>query len=288
MKKVAIIGAGNLGKVLGSALKAKGYPLAAAFCRTNLTRDKAEKLLQCPVHADKARVAAAGDIVFLTTPDQAIQEVCAEIASAGGFRPGQCVIHTSGAHSSTVLVAAREQGAHVLSFHPLQTFPNLEAGLQALPGTFFAVEGDEEGLAVATELVVALAGKMLSIPTEMKALYHAAACVACNYLVSLMDVALKMYETMDIPAEKAMEALSPLIEGTLRNITSIGPQQALTGPIARGDISTISSHLESMEQQCPELMPLYSELGHYTVDLARRKGTLEEVGAKEINKILGG
>ena len=288
MKQVAIIGAGNVGKVLGAALKAKGYPITAAYCRTDLSRRTAEQVLQCPVYDDKARTAAAGDIVFLTTPDQVIQEVCGEIATAGGFRPGQFVLHTSGAHSSVVLAAAQEQGAHVISFHPLQTFPALEVGLQSLPGTFFTVEGDEEGLAVAEELVKALTGKMLSIPTEMKPLYHAAACVACNYLVSLMDVALKMYEIMDIPGESAMEALAPLIGGTLGNVASLGPQQALTGPIARGDVSTISSHLKNMEQQCPELMPLYKELGQYTVGLAQSKGTLGEIAAKEINKLLGG
>ncbi len=288
MKQLSVIGAGNVGKVLGAALKEKGYPLAAAFCRTDLSRRTAEQVLQCFVYDDKCRAAAAGDIVFLTTPDQVIEEVCSDIAEAGGFRPGQIVLHTSGAHSSAVLAAAREHGAHVLSFHPLQTFPGLEVGLQSLPGTFFAVEGDAEGFAVAEELVAALGGKILSIPTEMKPLYHAAACVACNYLVSLMDVALKMYDVMDIPVQSAMEALSPLIQGTLRNIAALGPQQALTGPIARGDVSTILSHLGKMEQQCPELMPLYKELGKYTVDLARRKGTLEEVAAKEINKLLGG
>lgn len=288
MKRITVIGAGNVGKVLGSALKAKGYPLVAAFCRTAPSRQTAARVLQCPVYDDMAQAARVGDIVFITTPDRVIQEVCENIAAAGGFHSGQLVLHTSGAHSSEVLAAAREQGARVLSFHPLQTFPGLEVGLQSLPGTFFTVEGDEAGFAAAAELVTTFAGKMLHIPTEMKPLYHAAACVACNYLVSLMDVALKMYAVMNISAASAMEALSPLIQGTLRNIASLGPQQALTGPIARGDVSTISCHLENMRQQCPELLPLYSELGLYTVELALRKGTLGEKEAKEINQLLGG
>lgn len=288
MKSISIVGAGNVGKVLGVALRTKGYPLAAAFCRTTESRRKAEEVLQCSFYDDKAKVAVTGDIVFLTTPDRVIEEVCNDIAAAGGFRPGQIVLHTSGAHSSAVLTAARSKGAHVLSFHPLQTFPGLEVGLQSLPGTFFTVEGDKDGFGLAEELVGALNGKMLSIPTELKPLYHAAACVACNYLVSLMDVAMRMYEIMDIPAENAMEALSPLIEGTLRNIASLGPRDALTGPIARGDAPTVSSHLENMERQCPELIPLYSGLGLYTVELARRKGTLDEMEAKDILKMLGG
>ncbi len=288
MKRIAIIGAGNVGKVMGVALKQKGYPLVAAFCRTALSRGTAEQVLQCPVYEDMAQTAAKGDIVFITTPDQVIEEVCTKIAAAGGFCPGQVVLHTSGAHSSMILAAAQEQGAHILSFHPLQTFPGLEVGLQSLPGTFFTVEGDEAGLNPATELISAMGGKIISIPTEMKPLYHAAACIACNYLVSLFDMALKMYEMMDIPREKAMEALSPLIQGTMRNVASLGPQQALTGPIARGDAATIASHLEKMEQHCPELISNYQGLGHYTVKLALLKGTLGEAGANEINKLLGG
>lgn len=288
MKRLAIIGAGNVGKVLGTALEANGYQLAAAYCRTDPSRRTAEEVLQCPVPETAVQAAQAGDIVFITTPDRVIREVCENIAAAGGFRPGQYVLHTSGAHSSAVLTAARAEGAYVLSFHPLQTFPGLEVGLSSLPGTFFAVEGDAAALGLAAELVAALGGKMLSIPTALKPLYHAAACMACNYLVTLMDAALKMYAVMDISAENAMEALSPLLQGTLRNITLLGPQQALTGPIARGDLSTISCHLETLAQHYPALLPLYSRLGLDTVDLARRKGTLGENEANIIKQTLGG
>lgn len=288
MKRIAIVGAGNVGKVLGFALKAKGYPLAAAFSRTHDTRLVAARVLECPVLDDMVQTAREGDIVFITTPDRVIGEVCAKIAAAAGFRAGQLVLHTSGAHSSEILSAAREQGACVLSFHPLQTFPGLEVGLQSLPGTFFTVEGDAAGFPAAAEMVAALSGKMLNIPTEMKPLYHAAACVACNYLASLMDVALKLYALMEIPAADAMEALAPLIQGTLRNIAALGPEQALTGPIARGDVSTISYHLENMGRQGPELLPLYSQLGLYTVELALRKGTLGEKEAAELKQLLGG
>ncbi len=288
MERIAIVGAGNVGKVLGFALKAKGYPLAAAYCRTDNTRLTAARILACPVFDDMAQTAREGDIVFITTPDRVIGEVCSRIAAGGGFRAGQLVLHTSGAHSSEILAAAREQGAYVLSFHPLQTFPGLEVGLQSLPGTFFTVEGDTAALPVAKAMVDALEGKMLNIPTEMKPLYHAAACVACNYLASLLDVALKMYELMEIPAAEAMEALAPLIQGTLRNIASLGSEQALTGPIARGDVPTISCHLENMALKSPELLPLYSALGLYTVELALRKGTLGEKEAGELKQLLGG
>ena len=288
VKKIAIIGAGNVGKVLGYALKQKGYLLAAASARTESSRKIAADLLQCPVYSEPEKAAQQADIVFLTTPDRVIEEVCDALALKGVFRREQMVLHTSGAHSSEILSAAREAGARVFSFHPLQTFPGVEAGLRALPGTFFAVEGDQEAFIVAKELVETLEGKMLAIPTEMKPLYHAAACVACNYLSTLMDLALRMYKVMGIANEQAFESLSPLIYGTLKNIGEMGPEKALTGPVARGDLPTIKSHLEIIGKLAPELLAVYNCLGVYTADLARRKGTLTEKQEEELKNLLGG
>lgn len=288
MKKLAVIGAGNVGKVIGYALKKKGYLITGAVCRTDDCGKNAANLLGCPFYRQPELAAREAEIVFLTTPDRAIEDVCALIAARGGFRKGQVVLHTSGAHSSNILSSARREGAYALSFHPLQTFPTLEEGLHSLPGTFFAVEGDKESYTVARDLVDALGGKMFFIPTEMKELYHAAACIACNYLVSLMDMALQCFNLMGIPAEKAFEALSPLIYSTLHNIKEIGPEKALTGPIARGDLSTIRSHLDRMEALLPELVPVYNQLGLYTAGLAVRKGTLNKAEEKELKTLLQG
>jgi predicted short-subunit dehydrogenase-like oxidoreductase (DUF2520 family) len=288
MKKIAIIGAGNVGKVLGYALKNKGYRIVASFSKTEKSRKLAAGLLECPVYSEPEKAACDADIIFLTTPDRVIKEVCDSIAANKGFKRGQVVLHTSGAHSSEILFSAREEGASILSFHPLQTFPELKVGLRSLPGTFFTVEGDEEAFPVAGDMVQALEGQMLSIPTDMKPVYHAAACVACNYLVSLMDMALKMYGLMDIPPEKAFESLSPLIYGTLSNIRDLGPEKALTGPVARGDVPTISSHIDAMKELVPELLPLYRQLGLYTVYLAVRKGTLNQEQEDQLKTLLGG
>lgn len=288
MKKVAIVGAGNVGKVLGKALKDKGYQITASFARTEGSRQIAAALLNCPVYSEPENTVGGAEIVFLTTPDRVIKEVCERIAAKKGFTKGQLVLHTSGAHSSEILSAAREQGAGVLSFHPLQTFPELKAGLRSLPGTFFAVEGDAKAFPVAAEMVQALGGRMFSIPTDMKAIYHAAACVACNYLATLMDMALKMYGLMDIPPGDAFASLAPLIYSTLNNIGKLGPEKALTGPVARGDVPTISAHLGALRVHAPELLPLYSRLGLDTVYLALKKGTLEQELAEKLNTLLGG
>ncbi len=270
-RSVAVIGAGNTGKVLALALKKQGYKIAAAFSRTPASREAAAEMLCCPVFKNPTEAAGGADIVLLTTPDSVIEEVCNEIASGGGFHSGQVVLHTSGAHSSTILHSAREQGVRVLSLHPLQTFPEVEAGLRSLKGTYFTMEGDEGAARMAAEMVEAMGGETIAIPTEMKPLYHAAACVACNYLVALLDAALKMFQCAGVPPGKAMEALLPIMNCTLYNVKELGTEKALTGPIARGDISTVKSHLQSMEEHIPELLPLYKHLGLQTVELASGK-----------------
>lgn len=286
--KIAIIGAGNVGKVLGYALMKKGYLITGVVCQSEASGKKAAHLLECPVYLQPEIPAKDADIVFLTTPDRNIKDVCDLIAEKGGFRKGQVVLHTSGALSSSILSSARREGAYALSFHPLQSFPAFEEGLRSLPGTYIGVEGDEESFPLAEELVNSLDGKLLFLPTEMKELYHAAACIASNYLVSLMDIAMRCFAVMGITSEKAFEALSPLIFGTLHNIRTIGPEKALTGPIARGDFSTIRAHLDKMDELLPELLLIYKQLGIYTAELAVRKGTLGKAEEEGLKKLLQG
>ncbi len=286
MKSIGIIGAGNVGVAMALALKNNGYSLTGLCCRTNESAQHSAAILDTGQFTDPVEITHRADIVFITTPDSYIEEVCQQIASKEGFFKGQIVLHTSGAHTSRLLETARESGAFVLSMHPLQTFPSAETGLQNLPGTYFTLEGDEEAVQVGQEIVTALGGNALTISTEMKPLYHAAACVSCNYFVSLLDLGLKMMEVSGVPREQALPALMPLIEGTLANIKKVGVPRALTGPIDRGDVDTISSHMELIKKEMPHILELYCQLGNYTALVANEKGTLSAESRHKIKNVL--
>jgi len=288
VKKIAIIGAGNVGRVIGYALAKKGYHITGIVCRTAVSGEKAAGLLECPVYSQPEQACKEAEIIFLTTPDRVIKDVCEHIAAKAGFCDGQVVLHTSGAYSSKILSSASREGARVISFHPLQSFAAMDESLRSLPGTFFAVEGDERCYPLARELVQALEGELFIISTEMKELYHAAACLASNYFVSLIDMALRCFKVMDVPEEKALSGLMPLVSGTLSNIARLGPAKALTGPIARGDLITLSTHIDKMEALTPELVPLYKQIGLYTAGLAVRKGTIDKSIEKEMKTLLQG
>ncbi|MBC7107022.1 MAG: DUF2520 domain-containing protein [Firmicutes bacterium] len=284
---VAIIGAGKVGSTLGILLRERGYPVAGVYSRTpSSARALAERLgTQAP--ENPVTVTRAADLVLVTTPDGAIGPVAARLAEAGGFRPGQVVAHASGALSSEVLAPARGLGAAVVSIHPLQTFAEVEGAVQHLPGSFFAVEGDEAALPVARQMVEDLGGRYFLIRAEDKPLYHAAACIACNYLVALLHLATGLYRRFGLKREQAFEALQPLVAGTFRNIARVGVAAALTGPIARGDAETVARHLEVLEPLGGEVADLYRRLGAYTVGVALEKGSIGDREAALLHEILG-
>lgn len=283
---VGIIGAGTVGSAVAAILKSKGYPITGVV---NRRREKAERLaaaLGAPVFDRAAELARCSDLLFITTNDRAIAEVTEEIAREGGFRRGQAVIHMSGALSSEVLRPAAEQGALTLSVHPLQSFATSEQAMKVLPGSVFSIEGDAAGLPLAERLVEDLGGRCFTIQRESKPLYHAAACMASNYLVTLISQSVELMALSGIPREWCLPALLPLVEGTLHNIKQVGIPDALTGPIARGDISTVSRHLMQMEGVDAGLAEFYRTLGMSTVEVAVRKGGISEKQAEELRQIL--
>lgn len=286
--RVAVVGAGNVGSALAFLLKNAGHEIVGIASRTEASASRAALALSVPYGTDPVKFTRQSDFIFLTTPDRAIAEVCRETAEMNGFSPNSIVAHASGAHSSEILADAAKCGAYTISFHPLQTFAGPEAGIRNLPGSYITIEGHSEALPAARKLAADLKCQALEIPTAGKPLYHAAACVACNYFTTLTDAALDLMEAAGVDKNEAMSALYPLIEGTLKNMKLMGTTRALTGPIARGDAATVGTHLESMEKYLPRVIPLYRLLGRATVDVATRKGTLNVSEREQLINLFGG
>lgn len=290
-KTVAIIGAGRVGSSVGFLLARAGYAVTAVAAQTAASRERALAFIGGGESATDVVKASGADIVFITTPDRSIQDVCSEIARGGGLKPGTLVVHMSGAHSLDLLSAAKEAGAWRAVVHPLQSVPSMEQGIRNLPGSYFRVEADPEALATARELVTALGGIELVMPKwtsdrHSAALYHAGAVAVSNYFVALIDYGLKFYEALGADRQEALKAVLPLIKGTLGNIETLGIPAALTGPIVRGDVETVRGHLEAMRERTPELLELYKALAKQTIEVARERGLADEK-VEELLKIVG-
>ncbi len=294
MRDLAIIGAGTVGKALGRRLADAGWHIRALSCRTmESARAAAAFVGQGEPLDDAPKAAMRGDVVLLAVPDDRIQEVAESLARWGSLRKGAVLIHVSGGRAASAMSSAREVGAHVASMHPLQTFASADqqagharAAVDLLSGALFACEGDEEALLVVREIVEVLGGRFVAIDGEKKALYHAGAVMACNYLVTLVAAAAELFEEAGIPRDEAVRALAPLLKGTVANLEMLGLPRALTGPIARGDADTVEIHAAELARARPDLLPLYQALGLWTIPIAAEKGAMPEGSAQRVERAL--
>jgi predicted short-subunit dehydrogenase-like oxidoreductase (DUF2520 family) len=241
--KVAIVGAGRLGRALAAALREAGYS----------------------VEGPLGRSATAGDVdaVLLCVPDQEIAAAAAALP-AGAPSPRPLVGHCSGATGLAPL-APHE----AFSLHPLMTVTAQGARFR---GAGAAVAGtSERALAVARELAGALGMRAVEIEEGDRVAYHAAASMASNFLVTLEAAAERVAATAGV--DRAL--LAPLVRATVENWAALGPERALTGPVARGDEETVARQREALAGRTPELLELYDALADATRELAR--GTRVEV-----------
>jgi predicted short-subunit dehydrogenase-like oxidoreductase (DUF2520 family) len=280
---IGFIGAGTVGTALAVRLSGSGYRVVAAASRSKSSADRlAATVPGCTSHDTKQAVADAADLVFITTPDDAIAQVAAELV----WHPGQSVVHCSGADSLGSLEPARQAGAQTGGFHPLQTFASVTHAVENLPGSTFGIEAEGELFDLLEQMASALECSSVKLRAKDKVLYHAAAVLACNYLVTLAKMATDLWEGFDVSTPEATRALMPLLRGTLNNIENVGLPDCLTGPVARGDLGTIRKHLAALELSAPALLPAYREIGLQTVPIALAKGKIDDARAEEMKQLL--
>jgi len=283
MLKLGFIGAGTVGTALAVRLAGNGYPVVAVSSRSQTSAQNLARAVDgCRAFNNNQGVADNAELIFITTPDDAIAPVASQIH----WHPGQSVVHCSGADSVDILQPARKLGAQVGVFHPLQTFASVKQAIENIPGSTFALEAEEPLLDTLKEMATTLGGHWVVLKASDKVLYHASAVIACNYMVTLVKLATDLWQSFDIPPQQAIQALLPLIRGTLHNIETIGIPNCLTGPIARGDIGTINKHLDALEQTAPHLLSTYRELGQQTIPIALAKGRINESQAQELQAVL--
>jgi predicted short-subunit dehydrogenase-like oxidoreductase (DUF2520 family) len=273
-EKVVVLGAGKVGSAVAILLAETGLEIAAVTTRSADTAAAAAARTRTTAGTDNTAAAALGDIVLVTTNDDAIARVVAEVASAGGFRAGQLVVHMSGALPLAVLAPAAEAGALIGCAHPLQSFATAEDAVRMVPGSVFGVTAGEGARERIEALVGLLGGESVLVADADKPLYHAAAVMASNYLVAVEDSAVRLLMSAGFDEASAHKALRPLAEGTLGNVGRLGTTAALTGPIVRGDVDTVRGHLEELGALSGDELALYRALGRHTLQIATRRGTL--------------
>jgi predicted short-subunit dehydrogenase-like oxidoreductase (DUF2520 family) len=283
MLNIGFIGAGTTGTALASRLDQQGFIIRAVASRSLASAQRlAGRMENCKVYNNPQEVADNSQLIFITTPDDIIRSVAESIK----WHDKHYVVHCSGAHTLDVLDKARADGAVTGGFHPLQTFADMEQAFNNLPGSTFALEATDPLLTILKEMAISLKGDWVLLKSEDKALYHAAAVFACNYLVTLVKLSTDLWSDFGIPKEQAIRAMLPLLKGTLQNVQNIGLPNCLTGPIARGDLGTIEKHLKTLEKKNPDVLSCYKLLGLQTIPVSLSKGKIDEKRAKELETLL--
>lgn len=308
---IVIVGTGKAAWAIAGMVGRSGLRITAVAGRDEIETERLASFVGGGVAAvaiadaaAAAEVVGLADVVILAVSDRAIRPVCEELARAGAFKNGAIVAHLSGALSSDVLVAAREKcRCRIASAHPLQTFAKQSFANQTFADIgktggatgsrspscdesdpiYWFIEGDDEAVSTLSEMVVKTGGVPGTISGAAKAGYHAASVIACNYLITLMDAATQLMSSAGVHDDAAWRALSPLVSNTICNIDDLGPAGALTGPIERGDVETVRSHVRALSETNAELLDIYRVMGRHTIELALKKGSIDERAANALS-----
>ena len=271
-----IIGAGHVGRVLGRLFaQTEGTHGGKILVQDVLTRSMASAQAAVAFIGAGTPVASYAalrhaDVTMLAVSDDQIGPACAALV-AEGRQAGAIVFHCSGALASNVLLAATQAGAFVASAHPIRSFADPQQVAATFDGTFCGVEGDPLALAFLTPALNAIGARPVPIDPAAKTLYHAAAVFASNYLVTVLDAALRAYQAAGIPEPVARQLAQPLVTEAVANVFRLGAAPALSGPIARGDDATVQRQLQAVQQWDAATGELYRALVAPTQELARRK-----------------
>jgi predicted short-subunit dehydrogenase-like oxidoreductase (DUF2520 family) len=199
--------------------------------------------------------------VLLATPDTALAPVAEKLAQvARRGLPGKIVLHTSGALDHSVLRPLARCGAATGSLHPMQTFTGKEA--PNLDGVIFAVEGEPRARRLARRIARELGGTPVGIVGKKKAAYHAAGALVAGHALALVEAATEILIRLGFTRRRAIEALLPLMRQMLDNFEKVGPEQAWTGPLSRGDYGVIAAHARALKSYPHEFASSYAALAY--------------------------
>ena len=268
---VFVVGAGPVATALAGALRLGGVPVLGLWARTP-SRARAAGAVAgvAAFSAAPPDLLLEADVILLAVADGAIAEVARTLVGSGLVTRHHSLLHCSGVISAEeALAPVADKIGGMAMMHPLRAIPDGRAAMRHMKGTVFGIEGNERGRREAHALVAHMGATALELSGVQVAAYHAAAVIASNYLVVLIEAAAELFAGVGIPPEQAAAALVPLAEGTLENLRDKGPAAALTGPIRRGDRTTVERHLAALAGR-PDLLALYRALGRRATWLARQ------------------
>lgn len=287
MKTLNVIGCGKVGKTLARLWTRQGvFQVHSILNRTLESAQRAAEFVgsgrAVASYAELERAA----LVMISASDEAIADCCRQLCRTDALQPGTIVFHCSGSLWSAVLEPARARGARIASLHPVKSFAEPAAAAESFAGTFCAGEGDPAACEVLRDAVQRCGGIWFAVEPAFKTIYHAGTVFASNYLVAVVEIAVRCLQKAGVPRQTALEVLRPLVAGTCTNVFELGPVRALTGPICRGETSVVAAQGEALGAWDQGVLELYRRLGQVALDLAKAQGAAPPEALQALQQIL--
>ena len=272
---IGFIGAGKVGCSFGHYLKQQGFSIVGYHSRTRESSFYAANLTRSsPLNFGE--LIKKSNYIFITTPDDQIGDVWNKMVDFD--LSNKKIFHMSGCLSSAIFTNCKDKGALCYSLHPLFSFADKESS--DLEKVVFSIEGDN--IEKVEEFLHKANIKYFVMNKEDKPLYHASAVFVSNYVVALAKIGQNLLLQCGLDKDLSTDGILPLMESALSNISQKGINDSLTGPIVRGDTSTIKLHMENL----PKYKEVYEELGLVALEIVEEKGNLSNEKIEEIYKIL--
>ena len=272
--QIGIVGAGKVGCSIGKYLAEHGIPVAGYSSRSKESVDTAATFTNTRAYASLSELLKESDLIFIATPDDVIAEVWSQIAKHPIQR--KIICHFSGSLSSVVFSEREDKGVSACSLHPMYAFSDKFTSYEKLNQVIFTAEGDEEALAVVRPLFEEMGNMVCVIESEKKVRYHAAASMVSNMMIGLYQMSINMLVDCGFEENEARQLVEPLVAGNIQNLLAASPEEALTGPVERGDVATIKKHLSQLTEAEREV---YVNLARTLTDIAKRKNPMRDYTA---------
>ena len=280
--RIALIGAGRVGTAVAEVLRRSSHEVTGVSSRRAESAERAAARLETTTFDHRSELPSA-DVLLLGVPDEAIGQIVTELGPSLG--PGVVVVHLAGALGIAPLAEAGRAGAGVAALHPVQTFPDVERGIERLPGSAWGVTASQEVESWAVELIAAdLDGLPVIVTEEARPVWHAAAVSTSNGIAALLAAGEAMLAAIGI--EEPHRVLGPLAAGTVANAGEQGAAGSLTGPVVRGEQETIARHLDALTDASPHLAEGYASIAGVIVDAATRAHRIEKEEAEKMLEML--
>jgi len=273
MKSLNIIGCGKVGKTLGYLLaQARAYKIQSLFSRTLSSAEEAARFIGSGQAVGDMSKLKPADVYMIASSDDSIATSAEQLADIQQDRlESKIVFHCSGALSSHTLFPLKNAGAYTASLHPVISIAEPKISIHKFLGTYCGIEGDIFACEELKRSFTLIGCETLKLASDKKSLYHAAAVLSSNYIVSLIEASMQTYKKAGIEDNIATILSLSLAKNSLDNISAVGTTRALTGPIARGDIEIVKTHLAVLSRCDKDIALLYEAFIKITEGLAKKQ-----------------